>query len=250
VLERRVLFASDVVQISEVRCRAGKSGCGDVEREATPRLILPREGAFAYHFSPRDEIVADANTAIVLHPQMDFKISHPIDGGDCCTVFDFRDEAVLEPLHGAVVADARAILAAHIAQRTPHRLAAEEHAIACVDALHNAFATSRQSGLVERAKASIAEDPFDDRSLAEIARAVGSSPFHLTRSFKRATGLSLHAYRMQLRLQASLDRLHAGDSLARVAVDCGFAHHSHFTAAFRKHFGTAPAELRKISIAP
>jgi AraC family transcriptional regulator len=250
LLEHTVIFASDVVRISEVRCRAGRGGCGEVEREAALRLILPREGAFAYHFSPRDEIVADANTAIVLHPEMDFKVSHPIDGGDCCTVFEFRDEVVLGALRGAVAVSARAALAGRLTRLAASHLAVEEHALACAHALRGSVPRPLRSALVERAKAAIAEDPFDDRSLAEIARAVGSSPFHLTRSFKRATGLSLHAYRMQLRLQASLDRLHAGDSLARVAVDCGFAHHSHFTAAFRKYFGTAPAELRKISIAP
>jgi AraC family transcriptional regulator len=250
VLEHRVIFASDAVRISEVHCHAERGGCGDVEQETSARLVLPQRGAFAYHFSSHDEVVADPNTAIVLHAAVDFRISHPNDGGDSCTVFEFMDEAVLGTMRGAVPVNGLAAYAGRLAPVAVDRLAVEEHALACADALHaSAVQPMRRNTIVESAKAVIAQDPFDDRSLAEIASAVGASPYHLTRTFKRATGLSLHAYRMQLRLQAGLARAAAGEPLDRVAVDCGFAHHSHFTAAFRKHFGTTPALLRKISIA-
>jgi AraC family transcriptional regulator len=250
VLEHRVIFASDAVRISEVRCCAEKSGCGELEQETSARLVLPQRGAFAYHFSPRDEVVADPNTAIVLHAGMDFKISHPIDGGDTCTVFEFADEAVLGAMRGAVPVSVLAAFAGRLAPLASNRLAAEERALACADALHaSGVRPAQKHTIVERAKAAIAQDPFDDRSLAEIAYLVGVSPYHLTRTFKAVTGLSLHAYRMQLRLQAGLERAAAGEPLDRIAVDCGFAHHSHFTAAFRKHFGTTPGRLRKISIA-
>lgn len=249
MLEHRVIFASDLVRISDVRCHAPRGGCDELETETSLRLVLPQHGAFAYHFSSRDEVVADPNTAIVLHAGMDFKVSHPLDGGDRCTVFEFADDAILGSLRGGVPVNARAAFAGRIAQFASDRLAIEEHALACAHALQTSSARAVRTTIVERAKAAIADDPFDERPLAEIARAVGASPYHLTRTFKRATGLSLHAYRLQLRLQAGLARAAAGESLDRVAVDCGFAHHSHFTAAFRKHFGTTPALLRKISIA-
>lgn len=251
MLEHALIFESSLVRISDVHCRADKGGCGDVEYETSPRLVLPRHGAFAYHFSPRNEVVADANTAIALHPQMEFKISHPIDGGDCCTVFEFTDDALLGSMRGAVSTTAHAVFAARLARITAaasETLGIEEAVVACVDALLPLPARTHRP-IVERAKAIIARDPFDDRTLADIAREAAVSPYHLTRAFRRATGLSLHAYRMQLRLQRGLERAHAGEPLARVAVDCGFAHHSHFTAAFRKHFGSIPSQLRKISIA-
>ena len=252
MLEHALIFESSLVRISDVRCRSERGGCGEVERETSPRLVLPRTGAFAYHFSPRDEVVADANTAIVLHPRMEFKVSHPIDGGDCCTVFEFFDEGWLASMRGAVNATASAVFAARLATlaaRASRTLAFEERVFALLDALAQPSPPVVRSSVVERAKAIIARDPFDDRSLADIAREAGASPYHLTRAFRRVTGLSLHAYRMQLRLQRGLERAGAGESLARVAVDCGFAHHSHFTAAFRKHFGAIPSQLRKISIA-
>ncbi len=252
MLEHAVIFESSLVRIADVHCRSEKGGRGEIEHETSPRLVMPRQGAFAYHFSQRDEIVADANTAIALHPQMEFKVSHPIDGGDSCTVFEFADDAALGTLRGAVPASALALFAGRLARLHAggsEALVIEERVLACIDALAAPRRAAVRSTIVECAKATIARDPFDDRSLAEIAQEVGASPYHLTRVFRRATGLSLHAYRMQLRLQHGLERASAGESLARVAVDCGFAHHSHFTAAFRKHFGAVPSQLRKISIA-
>ena len=43
-------------------------------------------------------------------------------------------------------------------------------------------------------------------TLPDIARAVGASTFHLCRTFRRVTGLTMHAYRNQLRLRSALDR--------------------------------------------
>jgi AraC family transcriptional regulator len=252
MLEHAVIFESSLVRITDVHCRSDKGGCGEIERETSPRLVLPRQGAFAYHFSRRDEVIADANTAIALHPQMEFKVSHPIDGGDSCTVFEFADDAMLGTLRGAVPASALALFAGRLARLHAgggEALAFEEQVLACIGALTAPRKAAVRSAIVERAKAVIARDPFDDRSLAAIAQEVGASPYHLTRTFRRVTGLSLHAYRTQLRLQRGLERASSGESLTRVAVDCGFAHHSHFTAAFRKHFGAVPSQLRKISTA-
>ena len=127
-------------------------------------------------------------------------------------------------------------------------LAVEEQSLAFLASLRP-FQPRPRHDTVERAKEAIAHDAFDDRSLTDIAHEIGASPFHLTRMFRRATGLSLHAYRMQLRLQRGLERALDGEHLATVAVDCGFSNHSQFTAAFRKRFGSVPSQLRKISIA-
>src|ERR1700677_369277 len=112
MLEHVLIFESSLVRISDVYCRSGKGGCGEIERETSPRVVLPRHGAFAYHFSQHEEVVADANTAIALHPQMEFKVSRPIAGGYCCTVFEFSDDTVLGALRGAVQASALAAYAA------------------------------------------------------------------------------------------------------------------------------------------
>ncbi len=81
-------------------------------------------------------------------------------------------------------------------------------------------------------------------SLSGIAAGVGTSPFHLARVFRKESGLSVHAYLHQLRLRTALSRVMDGEDLTNVALDLGYASHSHFTARFRRMFGAPPSSLR------
>jgi len=85
----------------------------------------------------------------------------------------------------------------------------------------------------------------DALTLADIAAALGTSPFHLCRSFKRATGCTLHGYRNQLRLRSALDQLEERDAdLSQLALAYSYSSHSHFTASFRRAFGVTPSVAR------
>jgi AraC-like DNA-binding protein len=77
-------------------------------------------------------------------------------------------------------------------------------------------------------------------TLAELAEAVGLSPFHAARLFTRTTGLPPHAWRNQVRLQRALAPLRAGASVTDVAAASGFTDQSHFTRHFRRMFGVPP----------
>ncbi len=82
-------------------------------------------------------------------------------------------------------------------------------------------------------------------TLADVAAAVGTSPFHLCRSFRRAKGTTLHEYRNQLRLRSALDQLEDADAdLSQLALALGYSSHSHFTASFRRAFGVTPSVAR------
>jgi AraC-like DNA-binding protein len=251
MLTHERIFNSPVVRIFEVACSAARGGCGDVETVTRAKVVVPRRGVFSYHFTHHDDFVADANSAIVLRPGENYKVSHPIDGGDRCTVFEFDDD-LFAALSGAVGLPAAGAFAAGLARggalAKSDALFVEERALAFLESMRSLQSRPRHD-IVERAKETISRDPFDDRSLGDIARDVGASPFYLTRTFKRTTGLSLHAYRIRLRLQRGLERALEGEHLAAVALDCGFSNHSQFTAAFRKHFGAVPSHVRKISIA-
>jgi len=74
--------------------------------------------------------------------------------------------------------------------------------------------------------------------------------FHLCRVFRTATGTSLHAYRSQLRLREALGRVPDAADLTALALDLGYASHSHFTQAFRRAFGTTPREWRESASGP
>jgi AraC family transcriptional regulator len=99
---------------------------------------------------------------------------------------------------------------------------------------------------VEAAKAYLAGRMSERVTLNDIARAVGASPFHLTRLFQWRTGVSLHRYMTCLRLRASLERLADGaNDLAALALELGFSSHSHFTDSFRRKFGRTPSDVRR-----
>ncbi|TAM07567.1 MAG: AraC family transcriptional regulator [Paraburkholderia sp.] len=93
---------------------------------------------------------------------------------------------------------------------------------------------------VETMKALLAADLATPLRVADLAEAVGLSPFHATRLFTQATGLPPHAWRTQLRLQRALAPLRAGASVADVAAASGFTDQSHFTRHFRRVFGVPP----------
>jgi len=104
------------------------------------------------------------------------------------------------------------------------------------------------NGTVARAKRLLAEtaDREARLSMHALADAVSRSPFHLARSFRQQTGLSLHQYRQHLRLATAMDRLTSGDrDLAGIAHDLGYCSQSHLGAVFRREVGVTLGEARR-----
>jgi AraC-like DNA-binding protein len=103
-----------------------------------------------------------------------------------------------------------------------------------------------RADLVEATKELLAVRLSERLTLAEIARQVHSSPFHLARVFRARTGFSIHGYRNQLRLRSSLEQLFEPDAdLGLLARRLGYASHSHFTVSFRRAFGRPPSAVRR-----
>ncbi len=87
-------------------------------------------------------------------------------------------------------------------------------------------------------------------SVKEMAREVGLSESHFSRTFKHITGETPHQFTLRLRLErgsAALARSSAAD-IASVAAECGFFDQSHFTREFRKKFGITPGEAVRRSL--
>lgn len=98
--------------------------------------------------------------------------------------------------------------------------------------------------VAEQARVELGSRYAEDLSLAALARAVGVSRSRLCRAFRRATGTTLHAYRDALRLRQALEVLPGCSDLTALALDLGYASHSHFGAGFRRAFGLTPSEAR------
>ena len=107
----------------------------------------------------------------------------------------------------------------------------------------------RQVDLVEQAKELLAGTATRVQ-LGDLARLLSASPFHLCRSFSRIEGRTLGAHHRDVRLRAALARvMDGGADLTQIALDAGFSSHSHFTSAFRAHFGVTPSAVgrRRVS---
>lgn len=103
--------------------------------------------------------------------------------------------------------------------------------------------------LVEDAKAHIATHFTDRLSLADVGHAVGASSYHLARLFHRVTGRTIHRHITDLRLRATLDHLEDGASnITDIALNVGFASHSHLTKVFKDRFGLTPSRYRDPAI--
>jgi AraC family transcriptional regulator len=100
---------------------------------------------------------------------------------------------------------------------------------------------------VERVKEAVALAPADRWNVAKLAKVGNLSPFHLCHVFRQMVGTSIYAYVLHERLAHTLDAvLDGGDDLTAIALDAGFASHSHFTARFRRFFGCTPTAPRHI----
>jgi AraC family transcriptional regulator len=82
--------------------------------------------------------------------------------------------------------------------------------------------------------------------LADIAAEVGVHPVHLARVFRLSYGAPVGSYARGLRLTWAAGRLRdSGDGIAQIALEAGFFDQSHFTRAFKRHFGMTPLAYRQ-----
>ena len=275
------LFGGSLVSVTDVVCRHHASPRGAEEHAGGHRVIFVRRGVFVMHHQAgrRDQVVAEPVHAMLLNRGDPYRVSHPVNGGDECTSMEFAAGAVVDvarafgpavddssapfPFARApVAADAwlrlRAIRLALLDGGTAQGLAVEEETLALLARLlhdgHRAQGprtplrrggTARQRRrMVEHARELLAAEPGRPHTLADIARQVHGSPFHLTRTFREVLGMPLHQYLLRLRLTLALHRLDQGDhTLSTLALELGFSSHSHFTTAFRRHFGITPTQV-------
>jgi AraC family transcriptional regulator len=243
VLDVRPVFASSLVRVADVTCRAPRGGCGAEEHSEAREIVVPRRGVFTVHRG-RGTVCADAMTAVVLHGE--YRVSHPAGGGDRCTVLAFAPAVHEEALGDARVMRATQRLAFTCAT---WQLEAEEQALSFLASLA-AAPPLRRAPRVQEVRELLAACPTQRWTLADIGRAVHTSPYHLARQFRAATGQTVARYLLGLRLALALDRLQEGeDDLARLAAELGFASHSHFTERFRRTYGTTPSQARTMLIA-
>lgn len=113
---------------------------------------------------------------------------------------------------------------------------------------HLASAPDGVPELVERAYAIVHAEYARGLRVPALARRLGVSAAHLSRTFHHATGLRLVDYVARYRAERARALLLEGDrAVAEVARASGFASISQFNRVFRATFGAAPRQLRAMT---
>jgi AraC-like DNA-binding protein len=94
---------------------------------------------------------------------------------------------------------------------------------------------------VEKVVAILREKLSEPAPLEELGRAVGCSPFHLSRTFSTVTGMTIPQYTRQLRMERAAELLKSGKfNVTEAALEVGYSSLSHFSQAFHEIFGCCP----------
>ncbi|MEL6186166.1 MAG: AraC family transcriptional regulator [Myxococcota bacterium] len=128
-------------------------------------------------------------------------------------------------------------------------LALFDAAVAAAEALHRGRDPQplgpRARDAVDETLRHLVRTPDDRSTLAELGARVDLSPYHLARSFRAATGWSVHACREAIRVACAVERLGSRERLVDIAFDVGYSSHSHLTQAFHRVLGDSPSGVRR-----
>lgn len=250
--ETQLLFDSPVARITRVRARQSKRHhAATVERSSGHRLVLPIASSFLVTIGG-NQLLIDPAATLLINGGEPYQLE-PAHGKDfTALVFALKAFDATSARHfAAPLRFFAASVHLEIAQALTGRGTRQN----CEHLTNQRFATCA-SGLsnvhplpapVERCRRLLSQkDLGTPTCLNELADQAHSTRYHLTRGFRRATGLNLQQYRHHLRLVQSLRDIEAGTrSLTAIALDAGFASPSHFSTAFRMHFGISPSGLRR-----
>jgi AraC family transcriptional regulator len=269
------LFQSDTLHVEEFHCRGTHVSHKGEEYTTAHEIVFPRRGAFE-RYDASGKILADANQVLFFHRHQPYQISHPISGGDTSLIFAVDDSLLLDILRtydtSAVDRPDKPFPISHFTVHTQHRLQqyrllqyddplAQEESILTFLAsilhstiqykgkhtkLHKRTTIDAHREIAHQIKIVLGNRFRQKLSLSDIASAVNVSQFFLCRVFKMETGLSIHHYLQRLRLLNALEHLaaHPYTDLTELALNLGFASHSHFSTAFLQMFGLPPSEFR------
>jgi AraC-like DNA-binding protein len=279
-ISRRTLFEGPLFAIGHVVCRPTPQVRSEVESASVNVLALPVAGVFALHDGPRGHVIATPSHAVFLSSGHAYRVSFPGSIGDECLTLRLtaeglarlapeamsRDGFMASTLGARAVLPPAAILARGLLWRRFLRgeadpLLVEEVGIGLLNCAlgevrkargdaedRSREATARKSRQVERVKEAISTSPERKWTLGELSGIAGVSPCHLAHVFSSEVGTSVYRYAIRLRLAQALNAvLDSNLNLTSIALDAGFASHSHFTARFRAFFGLTPDALRRVA---
>ena len=98
---------------------------------------------------------------------------------------------------------------------------------------------------IEKAVQYIEQHYDSDISNADLAAIAGYHPYHLNRLMKNTTGMTLHQYILNIRLEQAKDLLLNTDMpVFEISEKCGFKNQYHFSNIFKDKTKLTPSQYR------
>jgi AraC-like DNA-binding protein len=261
---KQVTAIGDGFVVCDVRCRAEERAWSPPEVAQGYVLVFVRQGSFCRRVN-RAERFMDPVSAYFETPGGEQQIAHPGPGGDACTTIELSADLAgiladgeparigrpnLTPAATALAVQLITRQARHadrfeLAETITRLVGAAISGSSPLPSRPRAATKTAWRRLVEGTRQILSCDP--GASLHDLACRQSVSPHHLSRVFHASTGMTISAYRNQLRVRAALERLADGErSLTSLAADLGFADHAHMARTVRRETGAAPSVLRRL----
>jgi len=214
-LSIKLLLDTTTANVRDVVCDGSCRHRSPVECAQSTFLVFPYRGVYVRHVGRKDS-VAESNQVVFFNKGEEYRISHPVAGGDACLSVgvaehwldeltpreNVRDKGELAFRRQRLRIDARtqalvATLRYSLDRKVAETLEAETLTLTLIRRAlgertsHAAGASVGRQRLVDRAKLLLSSDPARRWTLSEIGAAVGVSPVYLTQVFQQVEGLPL-----------------------------------------------------------
>jgi AraC family transcriptional regulator len=275
------LYQGHGLGITRWDCAGGRRELSDETQQPLHVISFVHSGAFVLHAAGRSAVI-DATSVVLHNPGEPYQAEHPFgccDRGSAVAVscellleiMAFHDpaarqrpQALFRRAHAHGFSRAcllqRQLIRGLQGEARPEPLAVESAVLELLGEVAAGCSRSSQASTARHDSSRVRRDYVQDAKallqrrfreplgLADIARALYVSTYHLCRLFKEETGMPIHRYLNRLRLREALERIAAGETgLTDLALSVGFSCHSHFTRAFSREFGMPPSEIRHLA---
>lgn len=269
-LSAKLLASGNGWHVSDVICTSGPHDPCYIEQHSAYSIALVTDGTFQYRTTQGSALMTPGSL-LLGNEGACFECGHQHSRGDRCLAFHFSAEvfeSVVSEVPGVrqlalavprlpPIPSVIAVLAAAQAVRDDGggpeefgELALQVAGAVCAALSDDAAdsrrpPTQRDQRRVAGALRRIETQHGARLSLEELAAEAAVSPFHFLRIFERVVGVTPGQYMLRTRLHHAAVKLRrCEDSIAAVALDCGFEDVSTFNRQFRRTTGFTPRAYR------